>query len=449
MSFYNWKHACLDLEYFYLLFVPLFLFLVLRSRFIFSRKRKTAKILRISPFFQEEGQSRTKLLLCEYLYIHGEESSNSQCLLPLKAFFRKQKGCGKLSWDKGLSAPVLKYKQAHIVGKEAIGHYLLQFKKSIRISYEKARPEFCYPDELWARRVPEKLKETRIRNKRSVSLGLSIFFVSLCFFVSIIGEVFAQMDEKKKFQFFQNAPEIKKTEEEEPKEYQQALALYLKGNFEASLKKIRSVFEKHKNRMSFRILAGANYIALGKASRALPHIRIARRLYPRRFEPALLYASLLRSQRKYYEAISHIRQTIQKIGDSPALSLEASAIYYELKNYPKARIQIQRVLELDPQNYYAFYIDGLLFLQERRYELAEFRLRNALALKPKHKRDIKLLYNNLGLALEKKGEALEKRAKIAQAKQSYREAKIFYSYALELDLKNQIIRRNKERMDRR
>ena len=205
--------------------------------------------------------------------------------------------------------------------------------------------------------------------------------------------------------------EGKGTEETEPREYRQALELYLKGNFEASLEKIRSIFEEHKDRLGLRLLAAANYTALGKASQAMSHIQIARRIYPQRFEPALFYVRTLRAQKKYYEAIAQARKAMRKIGRSPALVLEIAAVYYELKSYPKARAQVQRVLELDPQNYYAFYLDGLLFLQEGRYELAEFRLRNALALRPQHREDLKLVYNNLALALEKKGEALEKRAK--------------------------------------
>ena len=351
-------------------------------------------------------KKRPNSLLCKYAYKHGEETHTSQCLLTIKTFFQKQRGCASLSWDKTLSLAVLKYKQIHIAGNQAIEHYLLQFKKDIKVSYEKASPELSFPDELQARRVPQ---EPKVHIKKDFS---TLFYplLILLFFFSFTRAQFAQPNSKKNAELFLKAGAAESNsnqndtniEGEEPKEYRQALDFYLKAKFQDSLEKIRSIFEEHKNRMSLRILAAANYIALGKSSQAMSHIQAARRIHPQRFEPRLFYIRILRAQKKYYEAIAAARRAIQDIGEAPGLFLEIAAVYYELQSYPKARAQLQRALELDPQNYYAFYLDGLLFLQEGRYELAEFRLRNALALKPKHKEDLKLVYNNLALALEKK-----------------------------------------------
>ena len=450
MFFHDWTDLLLDPEGLYLLFLPvaIFLFLFLRSRLLFSRKRECAEITKIKPFFKSQTQAKTKLLLCDYLYVYGEKSYSSQCLLPIRCFFRKQRGSARLSYDTVKSLPILSYKKTCIVGEQAIQHYLLQFKKNIKISYEKARPEISYPHELAARPMPKKLRKLKAMGKKNLSQALFLPFVLLSFF-AFSGKAFAQESPKQAPREIQNDLGIEKTEEKQTKEYKRALNFYLRRNFGASLEVIRSIFEEQKENMALRILAGANYIALGKPSRAAPHIQAAMRLHPQGFEPSLFYTRLLRSQKKYYKALVHARRAMQRVGEVPALRLEAAAVYYELKNYPKARIQLQRVMELDPQNYYAFYMDALIFLQERRYELAEFRLRNALALHPKHKRDLKLLYNNLAFALEKKGESLEKSAKIAQARQCYREAKAFYSYALSIEPQNEMIRSNKERIDRR
>ena len=489
MFSYNWSNILLGFDLPWLLILPAFLFLllILRSRVVFSLKRATAKIINITPFFKDERQNKTGFLLCKYSYRHGEEIYNSQCLLTIKTFFPKQKGLVNLSWDKTLSLPVLKYKQLHLAGDQAIEHYLLQFKKDIKVSFEKAKPESSFPDELQARRVPQSSKKFKIPSapvKKNLLTSLYPVLLLLFFFSSTRTQ-FAQQSaninragalsvgtgiaQNERVQNARNNPLAKSlphrsliAEQEKlglgkvekknlpyPKEYHQALELYLKADFQGSLEKIRSIFEEYKDRMGLRMLAAANYIALDRPSQAMSHVQAAKRIYPRHFELDMFYVRILRAQKKYYEAIAQARKVIQETGESPGLALEIAAVYYELKSYPKARVQLQRVLELDSQNYYAFYLDGLLFLQEGRYELAEFRLRNALALRPKHKEDLKLLYNNLALALEKKGEGLEKRAKVSEAKQSYREAKAYYAYALAIEPENQLIRSNKERVDRR
>ena len=191
MSFYNWSDVLINPQLFWLLALPSFLFLLLllRSRFVFSRKRAAAKIINISPFFKSEGQNKTNFLVCKYSYKHEEKIHTSQCLLKVKTFFQKQKGRASLSWDKQLSLPILKYKQLHIAGDQAIEHYLLQFKKDIKVSYEKANPDLSFPDELQARPMPQ---ESKLSSKRKISTKAAYILILLLCFFSFTKSQFAQ-----------------------------------------------------------------------------------------------------------------------------------------------------------------------------------------------------------------------------------------------------------------
>ncbi len=237
--------------------------------------------------------------------------------------------------------------------------------------------------------------------------------------------------------------------QEDDVKYKEALHFYAIGKFQTSLNIIRSVFEQVKFRFSLRMLAASNYIALGNYKVATIHLKTIMQKNPNRFEPIVLLSYLLRKQKKYYQAITTASRAIRKIGDTPSLRLEIATTYYHLGNFKKAHQQIQRAIELDSKNYHAYYMDGLTFLREHKYDSAEFRLRNALALNPKNKDDVLAIYNNLGIAIEKKGEQLVKSGKIKSAKSHFVEAEDFYSYALTIAPENTLILANKERMSRR
>ena len=273
-------------------------------------------------------------------------------------------------------------------------------------------------------------------------LALSLIFI----FYSSKDELVAQDAIQAPLSSLQNK------EKELPLQYEQALYFYLNGNFESALITIRSIFEEYKNNLSIRLLAASIYTAQAKYDNAFAHIKIAKSLYPRRIEPIFIQIKILQEQKKSYEAIALAKRAMRfnlTIKEKVGLDLSIVASYYKLGNYKKARTQLERIFESSPQNYYAFYLDGLIFLKQERYDLAEFRLQNAIALKPKDKRDLKLLYNNLAFALEKSGELFAKEGSTKMAKQRYQEAKKYYSYANKLAPNNKIIRANYERIERR
>ena len=141
------------------------------------------------------------------------------------------------------------------------------------------------------------------------------------------------------------------------------------------------------------------------------------------------------------------RRRIQRSANSVPLRLEIAATYYSTGNYTAARTHLEKVLSLEPGNFHAIYMDGLIFLRKGEFTSAEFRLRNALDLKPKSERELINLYVNLGLALERSGDQLAARGQPGQASAKFREAARFYNYALRLDADNVVARTNRERIN--
>ncbi len=212
------------------------------------------------------------------------------------------------------------------------------------------------------------------------------------------------------------------------KEYHKALSFYLKGEYESSLSSIRSVFEKTEDPAHLRLLAASNYIAMKNYHSAYTHLKNVIQTNHKNYQAASLWIRALRDQKRYSQAIQKGYTFIRQIGDFPALYLELAATYYQMKQYVNARNQLRKLLELDSQNYYAFYLDALIFIKQRRYEDAEFRLRNTLAIGPPDKDEAMALYTHLGFTLEQKAKRLKYSGKTDQAKLTYAQARRFYNY---------------------
>ncbi len=237
-----------------------------------------------------------------------------------------------------------------------------------------------------------------------------------------------------------------------PEGYDEAFKLYLKGDYKESLARVRAIFEANKTSMELRLLAAANYIELNEFNQASAHISVALQTNPKRSEPILFQANLLRRQGKLNKALRNIDRALPQIKEQTALFLEIAILHLQNNNRPLARVYMQRALERDPKNIYAFYIDGLIFLKDKQYESAEFRFRNALALKPIEGNLVVALSNNLGFCIEKKANSLllDKNHNIENvnkiAKGLYKEARFYYKQAIKISPNSNTTLANLERI---
>lgn len=225
---------------------------------------------------------------------------------------------------------------------------------------------------------------------------------------------------------------IDKEAKETPAQYYSALQLYWEGKYDASLGKIREVFDLHQNNYDLRLLAASNYLRLENYRSAKLHIRKVITMYPKKEAGIALYVRILCAQGKCYQAKNIATRAIQNMGETPLLHLSVAGAYYNMRSWRRTHQQLQQLLKMEPHNFYGYYLDGLTFLKEKRYEAAEFRLRNALAIGSQYPKDMYHLYHNLSFALEKKARNLERQNKSVEAKYNYKQSELYNNYALEL-----------------
>ena len=360
------------------------------------KKLSYAKIISLKPFFLKD-KNKTNFVICEYSY--GNNKFQSECLLPINKLGNK-KTRRKLIWNKELSSPVLQEKNLHIVGDEAIGCYLSQFKEKILIMYNKTKPQKATLLE-WA-------------SRKLIYFG----FIS---FTLLNQNLIAQSKVEKQI-------------------YQEALSYYLNKKYQKSLNSIRTIFDQSKNQIPFRILAANNYIRLKEYKIAQRHCQIAIKEDPNNVEVKFFYAYLLRKQKKYSKAtqVLYTIQTKSKKKKSD-IHIELASIYYEWQKFKLAKKQIEYAINLEPSNHLSYYIEALIFIKNQNFEASIFRLQNALALNPTRKNDLLLIYNNLGFSLEQKGKGLERLGQKKKALEVFNKAKSYYNRALKIDTQNIII----------
>ena len=216
--------------------------------------------------------------------------------------------------------------------------------------------------------------------------------------------------------------------EKSPSGYAEALALYEKGEYGKSLEKIRSSVTPTHKPYAMRMLAAANYEKLGKAANAIEHMNWCIREHPRRFEPALMLAGLLRGMKRYAQAARSAALGIRRVGENVSLRREIALNYYMLGNFRLARYHLDLALARGKNNIEIVYLDGLLFLRQGKLDSADFRLRHALDLKPDNTALLADIYNNLGLIAELRGDAVRASRKKRAAK-LYAEARRYYRFS--------------------
>ncbi len=214
-----------------------------------------------------------------------------------------------------------------------------------------------------------------------------------------------------------------------PPKYREALELYNSGDFQKSLDIIRSIFAENSNSYELRMLAAADYSRLGNYESALQHLQYCMKDHPDRVEPKIFISGVMRKSGRLLESIRIARLGLAQHGENLPLRLELARSLYKVGQYVPARQMLDRILIADPKNFDAFYLDGLIYLRQGNYETAEFRLRNAVQYRPSDRNQLKDLYNNLGVALEKNGDRILSQGNKQQAMAVYNDAKSQYETA--------------------
>ncbi len=226
-------------------------------------------------------------------------------------------------------------------------------------------------------------------------------------------------------------PALTGTPTSKPPRYDEALKLYQEQKYDGSLDVIRSVFSLTYKPYQMRMLAAANYSKQGKNANAVDHMVRCIKEHPTLPEPRAFLAGLYRGMGKYGAALRTVAGGLRVSSENTALRMEAARINYKLKRYGATRRHIQVVLKTDPNNFEAIVLDGLIFLRTGRYENAEFRFRNALTLKPTNSGALADLYNNLGYAMESRGDAARRKRENSKAAHFHKKADEMYRFALQ------------------
>jgi len=228
-----------------------------------------------------------------------------------------------------------------------------------------------------------------------------------------------------------------------PPRYDEALKLYARGKYNESLEVIRKVITVQYRPYAMRMLAAANYSKLNKHQNAIEHMLWCIKENPGRAEPRIFLVGLLRKTGHHRRALSYAAGSMARHGENVHLRLEMARANYLLGRHREARRHLDILMRKDRKNSDAVFLDGLIFLRQGNFDIAEFRFRHALSLKPKNRIVLADLYNNLGFALEKKGDA----SSDAKRAGSYRvEAEKMYRYSILVRPNHPLARQNLARL---
>ncbi len=212
--------------------------------------------------------------------------------------------------------------------------------------------------------------------------------------------------------------------------YDAALKQYREARYSEAMETIRKSVSGGNVPYEMRMLAAATYMRLGKPSNALAHLHACIKEHPKRFEPRLFLASVLRAGGRTTEALAAARRALADSRDSVTARLEMVRIHYAAGQLERAREQVGVILKAQPKNAEAVMMDGLIFLRQGKLDNAEFRLQQALHLKPNTRELLAQTYTNLGMCYELRARRLPPDQAKA-AKQYAEDAARYYRYALE------------------
>lgn len=228
-----------------------------------------------------------------------------------------------------------------------------------------------------------------------------------------------------------------------PPNYEIALKLFQEKKYEESLNKIREVFDLHRNSLELRLLAASNYIELNKLENALAHLRYALQDHPNSYEVYLLLSEVYNQTNQYQNSILLLTKAFQILKENQEKKImlyQIAKTYYLAKDWKNAKKSIENLIAIAPDYDLAIYLDGLIYLNQKNYELAEFRFKSLLSLKNLEPELKKRIYNNLGVIRFNSANQFLKDSN--DYKESIKEAKEYFMKALNLDPDYEIANQN-------
>lgn len=215
-----------------------------------------------------------------------------------------------------------------------------------------------------------------------------------------------------------------------PARYEEALALYEKGDYEKSLEVVRAIFDANKNSYEVRMLAAANHARTGNINNAIAHLQYVVQDHPDKMDGRLFLASLYRKTGRAGYGAEILRPALVKDPENQAFLLEMARLLYHSGQLPAARKITERLIQKDRNHFDAVTLDGLIFLRQGNFENADFRFRHAMTLQAPDARAAGELYNNAGVAAEKGGDVLLAQGKKKEAQARYAEASGLFEKAI-------------------
>lgn len=228
-----------------------------------------------------------------------------------------------------------------------------------------------------------------------------------------------------------------------PPNYEVALKLFQEKKYEESLNKIREVFDNHRNSLELRLLAASNYIEINNYENAIAHLRYAIQDHPNSYEAYLLLSEVYNQINQYQNSILFLTKASQVLKanhERKIILYQLAKTYYLAKDWKNAKKIIENLIAIAPDYDLAIYLDGLIYLNQKNYELAEFRFKSLLSLKNLNQELKKRIYNNLGVIRLSTANQYSKDSN--DYKDTIKEAKEYFMKALNLDPDYEIANQN-------
>ena len=196
--------------------------------------------------------------------------------------------------------------------------------------------------------------------------------------------------------------------------YIMAVVNDLNGDDQQAIKEYEKTAKYDRREPIPHLRLGAYYSRLGRLAEATKQLKIVITLQPNLSQAHYLLALVYSSQRKYELAASEY-ETILKIADkdnSNNVDVHAylGQLYFALRKYLQAEIQLAKVLEFQPKNVSALYLEGNIYSELNQTEKAKEDFRKVLSIEPEHDGSL----NSLAYIYAEEGTNLDDALKMAK-----------------------------------
>lgn len=215
-------------------------------------------------------------------------------------------------------------------------------------------------------------------------------------------------------------------------DYSEALKLYQKKQYQASLKQVADSLEVDKDmeanspNYKLRYLAAHLHWKLGNEKSVIAHFKRCMEIKKDAVNPYIDLALFLTEQKRYGDAAVYVRKGLN-IRKDPMLYYILGRISLEQGNFWRAKELFEKTNALDPELYISYNGLGIALMKLKKFGDANAAFSVALAINP----DSVEILNNMGMSLESTGK--------------YRGAYEYYKKANSLDMENRQILANMQR----